>query len=56
MHVASLVSVHQLIHSLLRTALQVPGAAGQAQRSLADIIMDKIRAQQAASGQPSPSE
>lgn len=36
--------------------LQAPDAARQTQRSLADIIMEKIRAQQAASGEAPPSE
>ena len=44
------------LHDTLYLYLQAPGAAGQAQRSLADIIMEKIRAQQAASGEAPSSE
>ena len=44
-----------VVHSAAADA-QAPDAARQTQRSLADIIMEKIRAQQAASGEAPPSE
>jgi hypothetical protein len=44
-----------VVHSCAAGA-QAPDAARQTQRSLADIIMEKIRAQQAASGEAPPSE
>ena len=43
-------------HLRSHNTAQAPGAPGQPQRSLADIIMDKIRAQQAAKGALPPSE
>ncbi len=48
-------TVSQIRMDIVCAAAQGPGAEG-GQRSLADIIMDKIRQQQAASGGAAPSQ